>query len=540
MNDIETIEADFLVIGTGLAGLTFALKAAEFGRVAVVTKKGEAESNTNMAQGGIAAVTRSDDSFELHARDTLRTGCGLSHEDAVEILVREGLDRIQDLIDLGVPFNVEVVGGKEELAVAREGGHSVRRIVHAGDLTGAAIESTLLSAAKRNWQIAIFENHLATRLYVAQDNGTKRCLGAEALDVATNRLKRFTAPATCLATGGLAQVYIHTTNPPIATGDGVAIAYEVGAQVANMEFVQFHPTSLFRAGGRPFLISEAVRGEGAVLRLADGARFMEKYNPAAELAPRDVVARAIDNELKSRGESCCYLDLTHLDSAFVRERFPTIYSTLLGYGIDMTREMIPVVPAAHYSCGGVRTDTWGRSNIEGLYACGEVACTGVHGANRLASNSLPEALVFAHRAAGNAIEKLKNRHLVAPSAAQLPDPAAAPACKANLQRIAAIAHSIRYAMWEYVGIVRSDERLSEAESRLGAAATEIEEMNRKCAPCVEAIEAANLAAAAGLITKSAMARKESRGLHYTLDYPEPDDEHFKRDTILCEGEEVFL
>lgn len=540
MRDTETIEADFLVIGTGLAGLTFALKAAEFGRVAVVTKKGEAESSTNLAQGGVAAVTRSDDSFELHAQDTIRTGCGLCHEDAVEILVREGLDRIQDLVELGVPFNVEVIDGKEELAVAREGGHSVRRIVHAGDLTGAAIESTLLSAAKRNWQIAIFEDHVATRLYVVQEGDTRRCIGGEVLDVPTGRLKRFAAPATCLATGGLAQVYLHTTNPPIATGDGVAIAYRVGAQVANMEFVQFHPTSLFRAGGRPFLVSEAVRGEGAVLRFADGTRFMEKYHPSAELAPRDVVARAIDKELKSRGESCAYLDLTHLEPGFVRSRFPNIFSTLLGYGIEMTSEMIPVVPAAHYSCGGVRTDTWGRSSIEGLYASGEVACTGVHGANRLASNSLPEALVFAHRAARNAIEKLQGKHLAPPAAGQIPDPDPAPQAKADLHRIAALSHTIRYAMWEYVGIVRSDDWLKEAEFRLDAAAQDIEELSGSSSPTVETMEAANLATAAKLITKSAMARKESRGLHYTLDNPETDDEHFKRDTILCQGEEVLL
>ncbi|MCS7300305.1 MAG: L-aspartate oxidase, partial [Fimbriimonadales bacterium] len=393
------MEYDFLVLGSGIAGLTFALNAAPHGSVAILTKKQRSESNTNYAQGGIAAAIGADDSWELHLQDTLIAGAGLCDRAAVEVLVKNGPRLIHWLIELGAQFDRTPDGN---IALGKEGGHSRNRIIHAADHTGYEIERTLLIAARKTPHITILEHYQALDLII--ENGA--CAGVQVLDTLTGDLFEIRAKATLLATGGCGQVYLHTSNPLIATGDGIAMAWRAGAVIANMEFIQFHPTTLYHTDAPSFLISEAVRGEGGILRRRDGYRFMPDYDPRAELAPRDIVARAIDAELKKTGDPCVYLDITHLDPEFIKHRFPTIYHTCLQYGVDITKEPIPVVPAAHYTCGGVWTDLNGRTTIPRLYACGEVAYTGVHGANRLASNSLLEALVFAERAAQHATTRL--------------------------------------------------------------------------------------------------------------------------------------
>ena len=520
------IDVDVLVLGSGIAGLSFALKAAEHGRVALVTKKSDTESNTNYAQGGIAAVTSEDDSFDLHIRDTHVAGAWLCHEDAVDILVREGPQRVRELIHLGVRFSMEKdAKGKARFALGREGGHSRRRILHAADLTGREIERALVANVKRKESIRIFEHHFAIDLI----SDGKSCFGAHVLDSETGDVVTMAARVVMLATGGLGRVYLYTTNPEIATGDGVAMAYRAGAKIANMEFFQFHPTSLYHPGARSFLISEAVRGEGGILRLADGSTFMEHYHEMGCLAPRDVVARAIDAELKKSGDECVYLDVTHLDPDRVRSRFPNIYEKCKSVGIDITKQWIPIVPAAHYSCGGVLTDVNGRTSLDRLYACGEVACTGVHGANRLASNSLLEAVVFAHRAAIDAGKLLSPGAPVEPVREYREDEHVEPVSAELIEELTA---KLQTVMWKYVGIVRTDERLSKALVEVRSILDMAEGMYEHGKLSPQLLELRNLAQAAELIVLSALARKESRGLNYNLDHPDVDERLCKHDTIL--------
>ena len=531
------IEKDFLVIGSGIAGLTFALKASQFGSVAVVTKDKLDESATLYAQGGIASVMTDDDSFELHANDTLEAGRGLCREDVVRIVCKEGPSRVRELIELGVQFT-RIRG--EDFHLSREGGHSKDRILHANDLTGREIELTMIEAINNKENIEVFPHHMLIdfitlgRLNSTQEPGgpNDEALGAYILDIKTNKVKTFLSTVTLLASGGAGKVYLYTSNPDTSTGDGVAAAYRAGAQIANMEFVQFHPTCLYHPQAKSFLISETVRGEGGVLRLKNGSTFMENYHSLGCLAPRDIVARAIDHEMKKSGDNCVYLDTTHIEGYRTRERFPNIYQTCLQFGFDMTKKPIPVVPAAHYTCGGVKVDLNGQTNIRRLFSSGEVCYSGLHGANRLASNSLLEGLVLSHRAVTKAVLLLKSEK-VSHIANSIPKWDCGNAVDSDESVV--VSHNwdeIRRIMWNYVGIVRSDKRLLRAKRRIKLLLDEIQEYYWNFTITKNTLELRNIALTAHLIITGALRRKESRGLHFTIDYPHTDDKNWKKDTIL--------
>ncbi|MGI4791808.1 MAG: L-aspartate oxidase [Janthinobacterium lividum] len=514
---------DYLVLGSGSAGLSFALRVSQKGRVALITKKDRTDSNTNWAQGGIAGVMGADDDVELHVQDTLIAGAGLCHEDAVRVLVTEGPQRIRELMEFGADFNREQNG---ELSLGREGGHSRRRIIHTADLTGKEVERALVEAVRAHPSITVLEHHYAIDLIIEEG----RCCGAYVLDEAAGTVQAYVAPATLLATGGAGQVYQFTTNPPIATGDGVAMAWRAGAEIADMEFIQFHPTSLYHPDAKSFLISEAVRGEGGILRRKDGTAFMAEYDPERkDLAPRDIVARAIDSEIKKTGDECVYLDITHLPAEEIKAHFPTIYARCLSFGIDITTDQIPVVPAAHYSCGGVVTDLMGRTTIDSLYACGEVASTGVHGANRLASNSLLEALVYGKRAADDAL----GREDLSPACLSVPPfPGTARRVGAlDHAQVEALRNRLQRTMQKYVGIVRSDSRLAKAAAAVHALSAEAQPLFDDCVLADDVLELRNMIEVAGLIIQCAQKRKESRGLHYTTDYPQTLESE-RHDTII--------
>ncbi|MEJ5329620.1 MAG: L-aspartate oxidase [Desulfobaccales bacterium] len=529
--------SDVLVIGSGLAGLGYALKVADVATVNIITKREIAETSTRLAQGGIAAVLGADDRFEFHIQDTLNTGEGLSHPDVVELVVRQGPERIRELVALGAQFDTTTDNGFD---LGREGGHSHRRIIHAHDMTGAEVERILVEKVLNHPNIKIYEYHMGVNLITEERlvrrgssvvNREATCLGAYVLNTKTGEVDTFLAAITLLATGGAGKVYLYTSNPDIATGDGVAMAYRAGAVIGNMEFVQFHPTCLYHPAAKNFLISEALRGEGAVLLDKHGRAFMADYHPMKDLAPRDTVAQAIDHELKKSGAECVYLDISHRPAEFIIQRFPNIYQKCLEFGFDLTKEPIPVVPAAHYMCGGVVVDHFGRTSIGNLFAVGEVSMTGLHGANRLASNSLLEALVFSHQAAIATREALP--HTPIPSVAAVPEWNPGGATDSNDAVV--VSHNwdeIRRMMWNYVGIVRSDKRLMRAKHRIDLITQEITEYYWNFLITGDLLELRNIATVADLIIRCALSRKESRGLHYTLDYPRRDDQHFKRDTLL--------
>lgn len=514
----KSYEFDVLVIGSGAAGLTLALRMAPTARIAVISKGPISAGSTLWAQGGIAAVLHDRDSIESHVQDTLVAGAGLCNEDSVRFVVEHSRESIEWLIEQGVPFSHrEPPHDPTELHLTMEGGHSHRRIVHVADATGRAVQNTLEARVRTHPNVRLFENHMAVDLVTEGAGDDRRCIGAYIYNNRRHRVDLFRAKATVLATGGASRVYLYTSNPDGSTGDGIAMAWRAGCRVGNMEFNQFHPTVLYHSQERTFLISEALRGEGAKLKLPDGSTFMERFDPRAELAPRDVVARAIDHEMKRLGSQCVYLDISHQPADFIMSHFPTIYDRCLKLGFDITREPIPVVPAAHYTCGGVVTDLNGRTDLPGLYAIGETAHTGLHGANRMASNSLLECLVFGASAAEDITAHLGELP---------PPPEAAPWDESRVtdsDEEVVVSHNwneLRHFMWDYVGIVRTDKRLQRALRRVELLATEIREYYSNFRVTKNLLELRNLVTVAELIVRSAMSRKESRGLHYTTDYPD--------------------
>lgn len=547
------LDTGVLILGTGIAGLSSALKFAEFSNVILICKADRAEGSSRYAQGGIASVWSKQDSFEEHKHDTLVAGAGLCHPEIVDLCVREGPARILELIQLGVEFTKRNFGSgsppdsgldpTEEFSLHREGGHGRRRILHADDLTGWAIVKTLLQKVAENSRIQLLEHHIAIDL-ITEGKILKRwrkpgkCLGAYVLNEKTGEVITISSQITLLATGGAGKVYLYTSNPDTATGDGIAMAFRAGTRVANLEFMQFHPTCLFHPGARTFLISEALRGEGAVLRNLQGEEFMKRHHPMGSLAPRDIVARAIDIEMKRTGDKHVNLDCSRIQTDDLKRKFPNIYETCLQLGINMTEHPIPVVPAAHYMCGGVQVDSYAQTSIENLYAVGEVACTGLHGANRLASNSLLEAVVFAHRAVQHAVPKLsalqQNREAkVSEPKTRLPEWDTGQAVELEEQiDIAANWLELRSLMWNYVGIVRSNRRLERARRRLNLLKSEVNTYYWNYLPTKNLIELRNLLTVSELIVHCALIRKESRGLHYTVDHPEKDDLNFLSDTVF--------
>ena len=523
---------DFLVLGSGGAGLSYALRVAKFGSVAIITKKESAESNTNYAQGGLASVIDKNDTFESHIQDTLTAGAGLCDPEIVEMVVRQGPDVVRELLEWGAQFTSK----DGELDLGREGGHSRNRIVHAADRTGKEIEQALLSAVEKHPNISMYEHHFALELITEHHLGKKvtrhdndiHCFGSYVLNTQTGKVETILAKSTLIATGGVGEAYLHSTNPSIATGDGIAMAYRAKARIGNMEFMQFHPTTLNVPGAGSFLISEAVRGKGGILRSRDGRAFMSDYDERAELAPRDIVARAIDDHLKKTGDESVYLDVTHIDKETLDRNFPHISATCLRHGVDISEQWIPVVPAAHYLCGGVMTDQNGRTSIHGLYCTGEASCTGLHGANRLASNSLLEAIVLSKRAAEDAAKYVLeiNEHTPVPEWDE--------SGTVNAEEAVLIYHNrneLQNVMWNYVGIVRSDLRLKRAFRRTRLLYEETEDFYQRTRVSVPLCELRNLIANSYVIISSALSRKESRGLHYTTDYPKPV-ERFRKNTVI--------
>ena len=536
------IDHDVLIIGSGAAGLTLALKLASYCRVAVLSKVEIEQGSTYYAQGGISAVLAECDSVESHIEDTLDAGAGLCDPEAVRFTVENGRSAVEWLLDIGVEFSqqTEAQGVEEDstndlgLHLTREGGHSHRRVAHAHDSTGKAIETTLIDQARANTQISLYEGHVAIDLITASKNDangevTKQCIGAYVLDRETRQVEVFRARFVILASGGASKVYLYTSNPDISTGDGIAMAWRAGCRISNMEFMQFHPTCLYHPQAKSFLVTEAVRGEGGKLLLPDGEQFMPRFDERAELAPRDIVARAIDHEMKRLGIDNIYLDISDKSAEFIQQHFPTVHARCLEFGFDMTKEPLPVVPAAHYTSGGVVTDLRARTDLDGLYAVGEVACTGLHGANRMASNSLLECIVFAKAAAEDIIPRLKGKTEVTPidpwDASQVTDSDEQVVVNHNWDEL-------RRFMWDYVGIVRTTKRLQRAKHRVELLKKEIHEYYANFTVTSDLVELRNLVLVAELIIQSAISRKESRGLHFTRDFPQPDPSLEGKSTVL--------
>lgn len=530
---------DVLIIGSGAAGLTLALSLADKAKVAVLSKGALNEGSTWFAQGGIAAVLDDNDSTEAHIADTLNAGAGLCHEDSVRFTVERGKKAIQWLIDQGVHFTKQQDG--EDYHLTKEGGHSHRRIIHSADATGKAVHSTLIDKVREAENLEVFEHHIAVDLITEPDttSGKVRCAGSYVYNREANQMDVFQAKAVILATGGASKVYLYSSNPDSASGDGIAMAWRAGCRIANMEFNQFHPTCLYHPKAGSFLVTEALRGEGAQLKLPSGERFMHRFDKREELAPRDIVARAIDHEMKRLGSDCLYLDISHKPEDFISEHFPTVKARCLEYGVDITQQAIPVVPAAHYTCGGVVVNDKGQTDLDQLYAIGETSFTGLHGANRMASNSLLECIVYAQAAADNIRQDLDSISKPAPAA---PWDASR---VTNSDEDVVISHNwdeLRRFMWDYVGIVRTRKRLERATHRIKLLQKEIQEYYSNYQVGNDLVELRNLAMVAELIIRSAMQRKESRGLHYSLDYPNPSN--VPRDTILVPtnfaAQEIFV